>query len=389
MSIRTGGHMASMMLLFFLSVGLSMGLGCASTTSGDSSHEESMSHGASIEGDYAADLPLHHVLWQRAASGGEAVADLFMMDGTLFVVTESNSAYAIDGAGSHLWAHELGQAPDWRPAVNSTSVAFVSDNDLIVVSRAHGERKVKKRLPFSPCGPPSSSEAAIYIPSWQGDRIHALDPHSGDTGWRYVFNGPVLGRAAVVGMAPRQTLVAASEGGEVVGMEALAHDAQPGDAIWTSSTLDRNTTDLVAIGNELVLVASRDTNLYAFNPITGQKVWAYPSGMSLTARPVVCGDMVFLPTKKGLIALGTEMGDVKWKNADCERFLTRDESQVVLLGNGGDLIHTLNAQTGEVLESHDASGYKFCVTNPTGDGVLYLATENGEMIALDGKAISQ
>ena len=156
-----------------------------------------------------------------------------------------------------------------------------------------------------------------------------------------------------MGGTPGQALVAASEGGEVVALEALHSSATPRDPLWRGMTLKANTAGLVANGDDFVLVASKDTNLYAFERITGQRRWAYPSGLELTKAPTVAGDLVVLPTSAGIVALNLETGDEMWKHANSHRFIVRAENRLLLLDEDEWVIHTVDAVSGEPLESHD------------------------------------
>lgn len=364
-------------------------VGCAAPGGTPTASDAQASVPSLIDGDYAPDLPLHHVLWQRAASGNRAVADAYMIDDLIFVVGTDHTVNAVGDDGVHRWVENLRKKPDYRPAMNSEAVFFVADGDLIVVSRVHGERKVLKRLPFTPAGPPAAGENAVYLPAWDNHRIFAVDPHTGDEGWKYRFESPVVGRPVVVGAAPRQSLVAASEGGEVVALEALHHSATPKAAQWTGSTLDGNTAGLTSYDGDLVLVPSHDTNLYAYERITGHRRWAYASGVKLDRAAVVAGDRVFLPAAGGTRVLDVESGEELWSHETAGRFIVRDEKRALLLNEENCHVYTLDIATGEVLESNDVSDYAFVLTNLNDDGRLYLVTGNGEVLALDGDTPTQ
>jgi outer membrane protein assembly factor BamB len=338
-----------------------------------------------FQGDIAPDLPLHHVLWQRASSQGAPVVRAILRDGLILVATEKGWIHAYDMDGTQQWSEDLGQVPQFPPTLNSHEVAFVVDNDLVVLSRATGARKVRKRLSFTPSAPPVAGEMAVYIPAWDGSRIYALDVHSGDEGWRLRTGGPVSGAPAVVGNAPRQLLVVATENGGVLGLDALPADAVPDKMLWESETQGRNTASLFAATADTVLLASEDMFVYALDPVTGERRWSYGAAEPLVRTPVSSGDAVFVAAPSGLLALSLLDGHLLWKHGNADRLLVRDGGRAVLLDEETSNLLTVDMATGAVLEEHDGSAFAFFLTNTGGNGRLVLVGKTGEMLALDGR----
>ena len=80
--------------------------------------------------------------------------------------------------------------------------------------------------------------------------------------------------------------------------ELVAIDTSSGKIKWNYSfdTLNLGSATVV---NDLVFTATYDGKIYAFNKITGEKVWEYQASGGINGWPAVTGDTIVYPVGLG------------------------------------------------------------------------------------------
>lgn len=229
-------------------------------------------------------------------------------------------------------------------------------------------------------------------------------------------------------------LYAASADGKVAAL-----DAETGKQIWTSSVKDRifagvggdvnqlylvsRDADLLALSREdgrelwraslptevlsapqsngnLVVVQTTDGRVLAFNANNGDKRWQYDSvvpalSMRAAAAPLVGGDVVIAGFANGkLLALAADSGQPLWQyeigapqgRTELERLVDIAGQPLVLdnailaVGYQGKLA-LIDLRTGNDIWSKKASSL---YAPMVGNGNIYLASANGDLVALRG-----
>jgi outer membrane protein assembly factor BamB len=265
-------------------------------------------------------------------------------------------------------------------------VAVISKGDFYCFDRNGGALRLKRRLPFAAATAPALSRATAYVPSWDNDRVHAIDLTTGALGWFFRARGPVTASPIVAGEPPREVLYVASENGAVTAVEAAPAGGAPGLESWPSTTNGANRAALATTADgAILLVASEDTFLYGFDRISGEKRWAFGAQTPLRNRPYAVPGAVYVDTGREFVSLDAASGSVRWRAPGSYRFLVRSGGQTFAL-SGSSQVVVFDDATGSPLGRYDMSAYAFFATNTEGD-VLYAATRDGQIFALGKKLL--
>lgn len=136
-----------------------------------------------------------------------------------------------------------------------------------------------------------------------------------------------------------------------------------------------------------VYIASTDTKLYCLQRAGGRIKWQYFAGAPLHTGPTLTKDLVFLVVPRtGLVAIdknsvaqGTR--EAKWTAANATQFVSEDDNYVYVRTNQNQ-IAALDKATGQQrFLSHRPDLVAFG-ENPKGDGICYVSTELGRIIAV-------
>ena len=149
-----------------------------------------------------------------------------------------------------------------------------------------------------------------------GNRLHSVDPDSGDRAWIFTDLNEVGGfPAAQRYPAVHEDILALTAGEQCWGIAA-----DTGDLSWTYDGLEGSMND-TASGEEVLYVADHDGVIHAIDISTGETVWAFgvPStfGRFGTARPrelVLNGDVLFAWDSNDTVwALNAATGNRYWR----------------------------------------------------------------------------
>lgn len=173
---------------------------------------------------------------------------------------------------------------------------------------------------------PVVTERLVYLAGIDG-YLYAFDKGTGSTeqpGWRVpvgkgkklkpLVAGPVLARLPAAGGRPgdgssqgRQLVVAASEDGNV-----YAFDAQDGEQLWQFTAGDKVWSTPV-IRDGVVYFGSQDHNVYAIYLADGRKKWQLKTGGVVAGRPLLFGDLVVVGAfDRKLYGISAEDGKLRW-----------------------------------------------------------------------------
>lgn len=357
---------------------------CSSTSDGTS---DDGSGRAAMMAPSAGAFPLSDVLWGGPILRDETISALHYADEHLFVATGSGALWSVSKDGLPRWnTRQLPEPPAFAPVSNGETVAVLSKGDLYCFDRNTGALRLKRRLPFATSTAPALSTSTGYFPSWDNDRVHAVDLTTGALGWFFRARGPVTATPVVAGAPPRQVLYVASEDGAIAAVEAAPAEGTPGEEAWSSKANGANRAGLATTADgAILLVASEDTFLYGIDRVSGVKRWAFGAETPLRRAPHAVAGAVYLDTGLEFVSLDAADGSVRWRQKGSYRFLVRNGAETFAL-SGGNQVVVFNDATGEILGRHDMSAYAFFATNTESD-VLYAATRDGQIFALGRKTL--
>jgi len=233
-------------------------------------------------------------------------------------------------------------------------------------------------LDFGPAGPPATDGSHVFIPDAKG-WLQAVSIRPRLISWgRWtddaITAGPVVD-ANHVYFAGHNGMVYAS-----------AQDMRR--IIWQYQTEGPICADLRLTDTGMVLAASTDYSLYAFNAASGILEWnqlpnrRYNAGEPIRKPPYTFGEQIFLFTRSaGLTVLDTTTGKKQWQLQTGLDLITADADTVYVLGRGNDLL-AVDRTKGEVRFAIPLRQGTRIGINESGTGILYLATPEGQVWAI-------
>ncbi|KPJ74925.1 MAG: hypothetical protein AMK72_13765 [Planctomycetes bacterium SM23_25] len=229
-------------------------------------------------------------------------------------------------------------------------------------------------LPFAPAGRPATNGIHVFIPDGKG-WLQAVAVVPGVVSWgRWtddaVTSGPVADDALVY-FAGRDGVVYAS-------------NQNVRRVLWKYQTEGPIAADLKRTEAGLVLAASLDYSLYAFQGTSGRLDWRYNAGERIRRAPYAFGTQVFVFTQQAGLTSLDENGKVLWQLAEGDHIVTADAEAVYVVSQGGDLL-AVGRKDGKVRWGAPLRHASLIGTNETNSGVLYLATPEGQVLAVARK----
>jgi outer membrane protein assembly factor BamB len=248
----------------------------------------------------------------------------------------------------------------------------------------------KKAVPLRLALGLSLADNRVYAAGHRGDVV-AFDLASGRVLWRARTHAPLSGGTAVGG---ELVLVGANDG------QLFALKAANGEIRW-KVRLNGEVLAPAAISERLIAVRTVDGKLHALSPADGHELWSQEQQvprLSLrgTAQPVIVGELVLCGFDNGkVLAANMSDGSVQWEAtitpphgrtelerlADIDSAVSVSGQDVYTVGFQGR-VAMLALETGQIWWSHELSSYRGLTL---GDDALYVATADGEVVALKAR----
>ena len=280
-------------------------------------------------------------LWSFATGAWFGAAPT-VVDGVVYVGSDDNNLYALDAAtGAVLWIHDTG-----NPVRSAPTVA----------------------------------DRVVYVGSGD-DGLYALDAANGAVLWSHdvgagvpvapAVSGGVVYTSAFVDGAPR----------------VVALEASSGARIWTSQPPHAPGDEFAptVAGGTVYVAGVGYGEFYALDAATGEVAWVASVGSYVESAPTVVDGFVYLTVVNEAQALDETTGETLWWYGT-EHFPARDFPALVVDGmyylSPDEFLHAIDAYSGELLWTHPASG-PISAAPVVDGGVIFAATENGEIFALD------
>ena len=317
------------------------------------------------------------VLWQTqlVLAKKTHLVRLWLCDSLLIGLGDDNWIYAVDAkTGVRRWSVPTAPVHEtvWQPAVHGDKVWVASTTTLVGLEAATGRETSRRRLDFAASGRPAACETHVFIPNIEG-YLEALAVVPDTVPWRRWMEG-----AVTAGPALDNTMVYfASQGGQVIASNQVRHRTA-----WLHRTEGAVAADLRWAKGGLALVASLDYSVYAFAGSSGRLAWQYPAGEPVRMAPYTQGDLVFVFTaSKGLTAVDVESGDARWTLAAGRGYAAADTKNAYIVSRGDDIL-AVSRTDGNVRFGLPLRRGTLVGENETDSGVLYLATPEGQVMAV-------
>ncbi len=236
---------------------------------------------------------------------------------------------------------------------------------------------------------PLNTGEVLYAASADGV-LYAVRAENGKVVWRAKLDDRIF--AGVGGDAERLYLTTRDA-------DLLALSREDGRELWRAPL----PTEVLATpqsNGQLVVAQTTDGRVLSFNANTGEKLWQYDSvvpvlSIRAAAAPLVGGDIVIASFANGkLIALSADAGQPLWQyevgepqgRTELERLVDITgqplvlDSAILVVGYQGKLA-LVDIRTGQEIWSRKASSLHAPMV---GGGDIYLASANGDLLALRG-----
>jgi outer membrane protein assembly factor BamB len=287
-------------------------------------------------------------LWTFSAAKGGFDATAAIVDGVVYIGGTGDKFYAVDLAtGERRWEFPASAGFNASAAVRQGRV-YVGDTDgqFHCLDAATG----KEKWNFQTDGEIDSSanfcDDRVLFGS-QDSYLYCLDAESGRLAWKYQSQDQIRCFATVVenlgfvagcdghlhvvdlrrgeGIgevkidSPTMASPAVLNGTVFVGTEGqdfFAIDPRKLSIAWHYQNHGHGAAfrSSAAVTPEAVIVGSRDKQLHAFNPKTGQPLWSFVAKGRIDGSPVVVGDRAFVGSADGrLYAIGVKTGEKLWQ----------------------------------------------------------------------------
>ena len=236
---------------------------------------------------------------------------------------------------------------------------------------------------------PLNAGDILYAASADGE-LYAVQSEDGKVIWQTELRDRIF---AGVGGDSERLYLATREA------DLLALSREDGAELWRAPL----PTEVLATpqsNGQLVVAQTTDGRVLAFDADSGEKLWQYDSvvpvlSIRAAAAPLVGGDVVLASFANGkLIALSAEAGQPLWQyqvgepqgRTELERLVDITgqplvlESAGLVVGYQGKLA-LVDIRTGQEIWSRQASSL---YSPMIGNGEIYLASANGDVVALRG-----
>jgi len=266
---------------------------------------------------YAFNASTGALLW-TASTGNAIQSSPAVANGAVIVGSADGTLYAFNASsGAPLWSTATSGLIYSSPAI-ADGFVYVGSSDGHLWG-FHADTGVA-RLRLSLSGVYSSPAVAndiVYVGSFDNN-LYAVEPFFGRVLWAAATSGPIFSSPAVangvVYLNSDDTL--------------YAFDAETGASAWSApihqnsqsspqSAHQRTTSppftlaySAPAVANGVVYVGSTDTNIYAFDALTGAALWSATTGDAIVSSPTVADGFVYVGSNDGrLYAFAIDGGD--------------------------------------------------------------------------------
>ncbi len=335
-------------------------------------------------------------------SGGESIKQLIQLDENLYCLTNRRRLIVVDAAvGRPKWSHTVARVRQkvfspthvdrmWLPEKVSGLKEILSPDTVVrtapfdavlintvsyvlVLDRADG--RVYRKIPFSFAANTggASDGQNFYVASVKG-WYYGIRLQEAVEGWWLSADDAV--RAPVKYFARR--IYVADEAGKVIATNVEVR----GEKEWDQQLSGAVTAEFHVDARGCFL-PSDDNRVYAFDSLTGGKLWEQPFACQGPLRdPIQVAESTIFQFARGdkFYAIDLATGQERWSRKDGRTVLAAFDGEVYLLNDSRTLL-IVNEILGTVRTSLPMTGWDLFATNVTTPAV-YVATRDGKLACI-------
>ncbi len=362
----------------------SVPLGCKSQQTCENAKTEDAPAAKSIFTDARLKEAGLAVAWKRDLNCG-AVRKVYLDAQNVYVETVSGILHCLNAkTGIQRWQQALQWQLAFPPILMGDRVGYEVRGNLRVFDLRDGRQLFHRRLHADAAvAAPVYRNGFLYIPLVTS-RVAKIDVKTGEDVWGVKMAkhlGTLWAKPACVGNFV--VYVSRDSGGSV-----HCVDDATGNPVWDYAV----GADLMApvVAGSWVFVASADGNLYAFDTAAmprGQKpkpTWVATTAGPLFDLPQVAGDTVAVPCRtRGLYAFSRKSGQQQWLLSDTVGHVAAWTQARAYIHTQDGLLSVVDAKTGKRI--YELEPAKFTRSLPNTSSTLYLASDDGQLLALKEK----
>lgn len=346
--------------------------------------------------------------WSGAYFRACTVEGATIQDSDLFVwifngKTRRHEVHCIDAAsGARRWMVDVGRRGLAHPPMAGerfVTCLLKDGGGMVVVTRWNGARaySMSAQVDQIPTGPAASSDSTVYLNSLVDDRIHALNPADGMSGWAFRVPGTVATGPITTPKLPRRLVVVGTDTGAIVALPPAGwNETRPSEPAWDRH-LHGDVSGPISIaqsnaGGSLqvsVLAPSEDHGLYCLDAATGEPRWVYRTEAPFRGEARALGGRVFARNGRRLCVIDLATGEEAWAASaedgetkpfeDCLAGVAADDTRAYLWAGGKKIVRA-DGKTGAILGKANLSSFDWIV--PSGSNNLLIGvTKDGHLVA--------
>lgn len=223
--------------------------------------------------------------------------------GLVYVGAYDNNLYALKSdSGKFVWKYPSSDGIASSPCVYEDSI-FIgsSDNYLYSLRKQTGRLNWKFETGGSIYSSPQADFDHVFFGSDDGF-LYAVNVSSGRMAWKAKAHSPVRSSPCVTG----DRVYFGTEGGYVFCVDLS------GEVKWQFQA-KRSITSSPAYDEELILVGSMDSTVYALDANSGWAIWRLRTRRSVVSSPIVVNGVVYIGSSDGsLYAIDIHSGRKNW-----------------------------------------------------------------------------
>jgi len=316
------------------------------------------------------------IIWRNELplKQGESLKDLRILGGRIYGLSDRNYMVSLNREnGNVIFSRPV--APVGLPLIGlelyKDELFSIIGNRLVEINPDSGIERRAKHLGFNAVCPAARNSSCFYA-AGTDRRVHTLRAADNVQLFEVAAENDSMITSIV---ADERFFVFTTDTGNCV---SVAPDRP--NRLWQFDAAGGIVEPIIRDRNSLFF-ASKDTNVYRLNILTGKFIWKYQTGAALEKSPRVTQEVVYQYARnKGLAAIDRESGDVLWLLPEGVDLLAQADGKTYVITNTAELV-VMDNKKSERLYSVNLPGVSRYAVN-VADSKIYIADETGRIACL-------
>lgn len=317
------------------------------------------------------------IVWQNKLpiKKGENLERLFILGNRIYALSDHNYIVSLSGQnGNIIFSRSFAEYgfPIMGLALYGDQLFSVIGNKVVEIDLDSGVQRSATRLDLGIVCPTARNSSYFYI-AGSDRRMHTLRADDKVALFEVAAENESMITSIV---ADDDIVVFGTNTGTCIGMAP-----QEPKRLWQFDAADSIVGPMVRSENALFF-ASRDTNVYKLDIITGRLLWKHQTGALLESSPRVTAEKVYQYVRgRGLAAIDAESGRLLWQLPEGAEILAEAAGKnSYVITKAGELV-VMDNNTAKRLYSVNFAKVSRYVANVT-DSRIYIADETGRIACL-------